>query len=96
MRSILTEDGFVGPFNNLNNPPMVEISHKHSMFYSKSDMGPVDMSPQQRNPTNTMSWSLFLLKKQKTVKLKKNDIVGMHYEHWQQLFQPLDCWSHLW
>ena len=77
MRSTMIEDGCVGPFHNPNNPGMVTIGCKQAMVYDELDIGPFDLSPQDRQSLKYDVVETLPAEKQKTVKLKKFELVNL-------------------
>ena len=56
---------------------MVSIGHEQSVVYSESDMGPIDMAPQQRQSCKYDEMETIPAEKQKTVKMKKTGILDL-------------------
>jgi len=67
----LTENGSVGQFYSPNNPAMVHIGQEQSMVYRESDMGPFDMSSQERQSYKYDIHKDIPVEKQKSVNLRK-------------------------
>ena len=67
MWSTLIEDGSVGPFHNPNNPEMVTIGCKQSMVYDELEIGPFDLSPQDRQSLKYDVVETLPAERQKTV-----------------------------
>jgi len=56
MRPTLIEraDGFVGPFYDANNPGVVRIGQEQSMVYGSDDLGPFNLSADERERIGAM------------------------------------------
>ena len=80
MRPTLIENGSVGQFYSPNNPAMVLIGQEQSMFYRESDMGPFDMSPQERQSCKYDIHKDIQVEKQKSVNLRKTEIIELLME----------------
>ncbi len=80
MRPTLIENGSVGQFNSPNNPAMVHIGQEQSMVYRESDMGPFEMSPQERQSCKYDIHKDIPVEKQKSMNLRKTEIIELLME----------------
>ena len=59
---------------------MVSIGQEQSMVYGESDIGPFEMSPQERQPHKYDIHKAIPVEKQKSVNLKKTEIIELLIE----------------
>ncbi len=82
MRPTLIEqmDGFVGPFYDANNQQMVRIGEEQSMVYSATDLGPFELSYNEKENKRYDVTEMIPVSKQKATKMRKKELVNVLME----------------